>query len=225
MPLFVILFGAPGSGKGTVSDLLVKQYGFVHLSAGHLLREEVRKRSPLGLECAAIMAEGNLIPDELVVDLVCNRLKEPTVQQNGVLLDGFPRTLRQAQDLSTRGFRFDMLIFLDVSPDILLDRCLSRRVDPVTGRTYNLKSDPPPPEIVDRLQIRSDDTKEKHERRMQIYNKQKESLMTHYSPIIVEVNADPAIKEVFKALRKRINVQLREAAAAATTTNAPAAKL
>ncbi|CAM43900.1 putative adenylate kinase [Leishmania braziliensis MHOM/BR/75/M2904] len=220
MPLFVILFGAPGSGKGTVSDLLVKHYGFVHLSAGSVLREEVRKKSPLGLKCAAIMTEGNLIPDELVVDLVCNRLREPAVQAHGILLDGFPRTLRQAEELSTRGFKFDMLLFLDVSPEILLDRCLSRRLDPVTGRIYNLKSDPPPSDIVDRLLIRPDDTKEKHKRRMQIYNNQKAALMAHYSDIIIEIDADPEIKVVFQTLQERINKQLRGA-----TTQARTAKL
>ncbi|KAG5463961.1 hypothetical protein LSCM1_00137 [Leishmania martiniquensis] len=220
MPLFIILFGAPGSGKGTVSNLLVKQYGFVHLSAGNLLREEVRKRSPLGLQCAAIMSEGSLIPDELVIDLVCHRLRKPDVQERGILLDGFPRTLRQAEELSTRGFKFDMMIFLNVSPVVLLERCLSRRVDPVTGRIYNLKSDPPPPNIVDRLQIRSDDTREKHERRMQIYNNQKASLIGHYSNIIVEVDADPEIQIVVKTLEKTIDRQLQN-----INTQAPVAKL
>lgn len=221
MPLNVILFGAPGSGKGTVSEQLVKQYGFVHLSAGNLLREEVQAKSPLGLQCKAIMAEGNLIPDGLVVDLVCNRLKHPSVQENGVLLDGFPRTLRQAEELTARGFKFDMMVFLDVSPGILLDRCLQRRLDPVTGRIYNLKSDPPPPEIVDRLQIRSDDTKEKHERRMKIYNKQKAALINHYDGIIVEVNADPSIKIVFKALRKEVNKALHNKARALPAVTTP----
>ncbi|KAG5464696.1 hypothetical protein GH5_00142 [Leishmania sp. Ghana 2012 LV757] len=220
MPLFVILFGAPGSGKGTVSNLLVKQNGFVHLSAGNLLREEVRKKSPLGLQCAAIMSEGSLIPDELVIDLVCNRLRESDVQERGTLLDGFPRTLRQAEELSARGFKFDIMIFLNVSPEILLERCLSRRVDPVTGRIYNLKSDPPPPHIVDRLQIRSDDTKEKHERRMQIYNNQKATLIAHYSDIIVEVDADPEINIVFNELEKTIRKRLQR-----ITTEALKAKL
>lgn len=216
MPLFIILFGAPGSGKGTVSERLVKQYGFVHLSAGNLLREEVQAKTPLGLQCKAIMAEGNLIPDALVVDLVCNHLKHPSVQENGVLLDGFPRTLRQAEELSARGFKFDMMVFLDVTPAVLLDRCLARRLDPVTGKIYNLKSDPPPPEIVDRLQIRSDDTKEKHQHRMHIYNKQKEALIHHYGDIVVEIDADPPIKVVFKALRKEINKALRKKAREAT---------
>ncbi|KPA80039.1 putative adenylate kinase [Leptomonas pyrrhocoris] len=210
MPLFIILFGAPGSGKGTVSERLVRQYGFVHLSAGNLLREEVRAKTPLGLQCKAIMAEGNLIPDALVVDLVCNRLRHPSVQENGVLLDGFPRTLRQAEELSRRGFKFDMMVFLDVTPEVLLNRCLSRRLDPVTGRIYNLKSDPPPEDIVDRLQIRSDDTKEKHEHRMTIYNKQKEALIKHYDGIIVEIDADRDIKAVFKALRREINTAFQK---------------
>ncbi|CAG9583655.1 putative adenylate kinase [Leishmania major strain Friedlin] len=220
MPLFIILFGPPGSGKGTVSHLLVKEYGFVHLSAGNLLREEVLKKSPLGRRCAEIMSEGSLIPDELVVDLVCNRLSEQAVQKHGILLDGFPRNLRQAEVLTARGFKFDMMIFLDVSPEILLDRCLSRRLDPVTGRIYNLKSDPPSPEVADRLQIRSDDTKEKHERRMQIYNSQKATLIAHYSDIIIEINADPEIKVVFKELQKKINKRLQ-----GTTTQVPLAKL
>ncbi|GET93201.1 adenylate kinase, putative [Leishmania tarentolae] len=220
MPLFIMLFGPPGSGKGTVSHLLIKEYGFVHLSAGDLLREEVLKKSPLGLKCAGLMSEGSLIPDDVVVELVCNRLRETAAQKKGILLDGFPRTLRQAEELTTRGFKFDMMIFLDVSPEILRDRCLSRRIDPATGRIYNLKSDPPSPEIVDRLQIRPDDTKEKHERRMQIYNSQKETLMAHYSDIIVEIDGDPEIEVVYKEVQKKINERLQGA-----TTQVPLANL
>ncbi|KAG5490005.1 hypothetical protein JKF63_00124 [Porcisia hertigi] len=220
MPLFIILFGPPGSGKGTVSNELVKQYGFVHLSAGNLLREEVCKKSPLGLRCAAIMSEGNLIPDQVVADLVCNRLNDEAVAKRGILLDGFPRTLPQAEALRARGLKFDMLIFLNVSSDILLARCLSRRLDPLTGRIYNLESAPPPPDIVGRLQIRCDDTKEKHERRMEIYNCQKAALMAHYSDIIVEIDASPRINAVLDSLQKEIDKRLRNA-----TTQAPRAKL
>lgn len=205
MVLHIILFGAPGSGKGTVSERLVKDYGFLHLSAGNLLRNEVRKKSPIGLQCAAIMSEGHLIPDSLVIDLICDRLRDPAVANCGVLLDGFPRTLKQAEELSRRGFSFDMLMFLDVDTEVLLQRCLSRRLDPVTGRIYNLQSDPPPLGIMDRLQIRSDDTKEKHERRMNIYRKQKQGLVNHFSNIIVEVDANPPSDEVYASVSKHIN--------------------
>lgn len=205
MPLNVIIFGAPGSGKGTASEFLVKEYGFVHCSAGDLLRDEVKRKSPLGLKAAAIMAEGSLIPDKLVIDLICNRLKDPKVVAKGVLLDGFPRTLKQAEELTNRGFKFDSMIFLNVPSEVLLDRCLCRRLDPVTGKIYNLKSDPPPPEVVDRLQIRSDDTKEKHYHRMKIFDKQKQALLQHYSNVIVEFNADAPIPEVFRKIRKALN--------------------
>lgn len=215
MPLRIILFGAPGSGKGTLSERLVRDYGFVHLSAGDLLRDEVARKTPLGRQCAAIMAEGNLIPDELVVSLVCNRLRIPEVEERGVLLDGFPRTLRQAEELSKHGFTFDSMIFLNVDGVVLLERCLQRRLDPVTGKVYNLKSDPPPPGIVQRLQIRSDDTKEKHERRMKIYERQKQALISHYNNIILEIDANPGIDSVYENLRGWVNRAIQEKGSAA----------
>lgn len=205
MPLNVIIFGAPGSGKGTASEFLVKNYGFVHCSAGDLLRDEVKRKTPLGRKAAAIMAEGSLIPDELVIDLVCNRLRHPSVKACGVLLDGFPRTLKQAEELTKRGFHFDCMIFLNVDAEVLLDRCLCRRLDPITGKIYNLKSDPPPPEIMDRLQIRSDDTKEKHYHRMKIFEKQKKALIEHYSSITVEFNANVPILDVYRSIREELD--------------------
>lgn len=210
MPLNVIIFGAPGSGKGTASEFLVKNYGFVHCSAGDLLREEVKRKTPLGLKAAAIMAEGSLIPDELVIDLICNRLRHRSVRARGVLLDGFPRTLKQAEELTKRGFQFDAMIFLNVSPAVLLDRCLSRRLDPITGKIYNLKSDPPPPEIIDRLQIRSDDTKEKHNHRMKIFEKQKNALVQHYKSITIEFDADAPILEVYRRIKTGLDKILLE---------------
>lgn len=155
------------------------------------------------------MLAGNLIPDELVIDLVCDRLNTPQAKERGVLLDGFPRTLHQAVQLTKRAFKLDILIFLNVSPQSLLDRCLSRRVDPLTGRIYNLKSDPPPVQIMDRLQIRSDDTKEKHDHRMRVYQKQKSALMTHFKEITVEIDADQPIPAVYKRVRHAINTEIR----------------
>lgn len=210
MPINVLLFGAPGSGKGTISELLVNNYGFVHISPGNLLREEVRNQTPLGLQCASIMSTGNLIPDELVVDIVCSRLTKPEVYTRGVLLDGFPRTLRQAMALVNRGFKVDVLIMLNVKPQLLLDRCLQRRIDPITNKIYNIVSDPPPPEIVHRLQIRSDDTKERHERRMAIYEKQKLALMQHFKDVIVNVDASPSVILVYKQVSEAINSQIRK---------------
>lgn len=205
MPLNIIIFGAPGCGKGTASDFLVETYGFAHFSTGDLLREEVKKETPVGRKIASLMAEGSLISDELVIDIIFNRLQDPNIKASGVLLDGFPRTLKQAEELSRRNFKVDSLIFLSVPPDVLLDRCLSRRQDPITGKIYNLKSDPPPPEIVDRLQIRSDDTKEKHCHRMKIFDKQKQALLKYYSDVLVEIDANVPVTYVFQSIRVHLD--------------------
>ncbi|CCW60005.1 unnamed protein product [Phytomonas sp. EM1] len=210
MPLKVILFGAPGSGKGTISECLVRDYGFYHISAGELLRREVEKRSPLGLRCAALMSAGELIPDELIIDLVCQVLKSPVVKDKPVLLDGFPRTLKQARELSNRGFNFDIMFYLRVDRDVLLERCLCRRQDPVTKKIYNILNDPPPPEIVDRLQIRSDDTREKHNRRMNIFFKQKEDLVRYFLDILMEVDANSSVKDVYKKIKAYIDWHIEQ---------------
>lgn len=222
MSLKLLIFGPPGSGKGTLSELLAEDYGFVHLSAGSLLRDEVDRKTPIGVECAGIMASGNLIPNRVVVDLVMLRLEDPKMQQNGVLLDGFPRTLRQATELTQRNFALDAMIHLQVDDSVLADRCLQRRIDPVTGRIYNIKTDKPPENIVERLQIRSDDTREKHAHRMLIYRKQRSDLVTYYRDIIIQVDANAGVRNVYQHLKKDIDQII---AAHARKTQKPESKL
>ncbi|CCW67022.1 unnamed protein product [Phytomonas sp. Hart1] len=210
MQLKIIVFGAPGSGKGTISERLVCDYGFYHISAGELLRNEVEKRSPLGLQCAALMSAGELIPDKLMIDMICQVLKGSPVKDKPILLDGFPRTLKQAKELTIRGFNFDIMFYLRVDRDALLERCLSRRQDPVTKKIYNIMIDTPPPEILDRLQIRSDDTKEKHNRRMNIFLKQKEDLARYYFDILMEVDANSSVEEVYKKIKIYIDWHIQQ---------------
>ncbi|ESL07436.1 adenylate kinase [Trypanosoma rangeli SC58] len=200
----LLLFGAPGCGKGSMSVALERDFGLLHISAGDLMREEVEKETPVGRQVAVLMNEGHLIPDELIVSIVINRVQQPNVKGRGVLLDGFPRTLRQAQALAKSGFRIDAVIFINVDPKMLEERCLQRRLDPVTGRIYNLKSDPPPESIMGRLLIRSDDTREKHQRRMKIYRKQKKALMKHYEAVIIEVDGNPPLPEVYTMVRAKL---------------------
>ncbi|KAG8345963.1 Adenylate kinase AAA domain [Trypanosoma vivax] len=205
MGLHLLVFGAPGCGKGTASEHLVRDYGLVHISTGGLLRDEVLRGSELGRQVEMIMSEGNLIPDELITRIVTERLRRPDIREKGVLLDGFPRTPKQAEKLSASGFEVDALIYLHVDHDKLAERCLLRRLDPVTGRIYNLKNNPPPPEVLDRLLIRSDDTREKHRRRMEIYNRQKDLIMQFYRGKVLEVDANPPFPVVYKEICARVN--------------------
>ncbi|ORC93069.1 adenylate kinase [Trypanosoma theileri] len=205
MPLNLLLFGAPGCGKGSASEALVRDFGLLHISAGNLLRDEVERQTPLGKAVGVIMSEGHLIPDEMIVKIIVRRVLQPDAKAQGVLLDGFPRTLAQAKSLAASGFKIDALIFINVDAKNLEERCLLRRLDPVTGRVYNLRSDPPPKEIMDRLLIRSDDTKEKHQRRMQIYREQKTSLMKYYKGKIVEVDGNPPFPVVYAVLRSKVD--------------------
>src|SRR5207302_8675596 len=127
--LITILFGPPGSGKGTQAAYITKRYGLQHVSTGEMLRDEADKGTELGNEVAPIMAEGNLVPDDLIVRVIESRLKEPDTQR-GVLLDGFPRTVPQARALDEMlrrsGRKVDLVLFLDVPEDKLIERLLGR---------------------------------------------------------------------------------------------------
>ncbi|EAN77992.1 adenylate kinase, putative [Trypanosoma equiperdum] len=209
MGLHILLFGAPGCGKGTASEFLVRRYDFIHVSTGNLLREEVKKGSAIGRQVEGLMSEGQLIPDHVVVAMIINRLQRPDTKGRGILLDGFPRTRAQAETLAANGFKVDAMIFIDVDEIKLEERCVFRRLDPVTGRIYNLKSDPSPQEIMGRLLIRSDDNREKHRRRMQVYLKQKASLMEYYRGKVLEVDGNPPLPVVLKSVATKVDELLR----------------
>ncbi|KAA3453526.1 adenylate kinase, chloroplastic-like [Gossypium australe] len=161
-PLKVIISGAPASGKGTQCELIAQKYGLVHIAAGDLLRAEVAAASENGKLAKEYMEKGELVPDEIVVMMVKERLLQPDSQQRGWLLDGYPRSSSQAAALEDYGIRPDVFILLDVSEDILVERVVGRRLDPLTGKIYHLKYSPPEnDEIASRLTQRFDDTEEK----------------------------------------------------------------
>ncbi|XP_052190184.1 adenylate kinase, chloroplastic isoform X2 [Diospyros lotus] len=161
-PLKVMISGAPASGKGTQCELISKKYGLVHIAAGDLLRAEVSAGSENGKQAKEFMEKGQLVPDEIVVMMVKDRLSQSDSQENGWLLDGYPRSLSQATALKGFGFQPDIFILLEVSEDNLVERVVGRRLDPVTGRIYHLKYSPPETEeIAARLTQRFDDTEEK----------------------------------------------------------------
>lgn len=198
MPLNLIIVGPPGSGKGTLCENISRDFHLMHLSGGELLREEVSRKTPLGLEAFEYMKQGKLIPDETMVKLMLKKATEPAAQKFGILLDGFPRTLNQAQAITAAGLKIDAVIVLDVSDKSLLERSAGRRVDPVTGEVYHLKFKPPPPQVVHRLIIRPDDTEEKQLFRMKIYKDQRDPLVVHFKDLVLSVNADQPIPKVYK---------------------------
>ncbi|XP_054809406.1 adenylate kinase, chloroplastic isoform X2 [Prosopis cineraria] len=161
-PPKIMISGAPASGKGTQCELITKKYGLVHIAAGDLLRAEIATGSENGKRAKEYMEKGRLVPDEIVVMMVKDRLLKPDSKENGWLLDGYPRSLSQATALKKFGFEPDLFILLEVSEDVLVERVVGRRLDPVTGKIYHLKYSPPEnEEIAARLTQRFDDTEEK----------------------------------------------------------------
>ncbi|KAL0351356.1 UNVERIFIED_CONTAM: Adenylate kinase, chloroplastic [Sesamum calycinum] len=161
-PLRVMISGAPASGKGTQCELITKKYNLVHIAAGDLLRAEVAAGTENGKRAKEFMERGQLVPDEIVVMMVKERLSEQDSQEKGWLLDGYPRSVSQATALKKFGFDPDIFILLEVPEEILVERVVGRRLDPVTGKIYHLKYSPPETEeIAARLTQRFDDTEEK----------------------------------------------------------------
>ncbi|XP_031384060.1 adenylate kinase 5, chloroplastic [Punica granatum] len=197
-PLKVMISGAPASGKGTQCELIVKKFRLVHVSTGDLLRAEVAAGTDIGNKAKAFMNAGQLVPDEIVTAMVTARLALEDVKQRGWLLDGYPRSYAQAQSLEEQNIRPDVYIVLDVPDEILIDRCVGRRLDPTTGKIYHIKNFPPEnDEIKARLITRPDDTEEKVKSRLEIYKKNAESISATYSSITKKIDGSRSKDEVF----------------------------
>eukprot|EP01024_Parvocaulis_polyphysoides_P052917 TRINITY_DN5255_c0_g1_i1.p1 TRINITY_DN5255_c0_g1~~TRINITY_DN5255_c0_g1_i1.p1 ORF type:complete len:257 (+),score=26.72 TRINITY_DN5255_c0_g1_i1:48-773(+) len=204
-PLGIIISGAPGSGKGTQCEKIVEKYGLVHISVGDLLRAEVQAKSPIGLQAKGYMDEGKLVPDEVVVDMVAERLAQKDVQEKGFLLDGFPRTAVQAEALQAKGISPNIFILIEVPDDALIERIVGRRMDPETGIIYHLQYKPPPKEIQSRLIQRSDDTAEKLKTRLESYNNNVNAVVGHYEQCLVKLDGNRPVEEVFDQIQKSID--------------------
>ncbi|KAG3025836.1 hypothetical protein PC121_g8193 [Phytophthora cactorum] len=184
-PPRLVIAGPPAGGKGTQCELLVEAFNVLHLSTGDLLRAAVACGSPLGLQAQNFMDSGQLVPDELIVDVVLERLAQPDCESRGWLLDGFPRTATQAQALLAAGFCPDAVIALDVPDDEVVRRIAGRRVDPETGKTYHLEFNPPPQDedVLARLIQRSDDTEVTIRQRLATFHKHLGSVVSAFSAV------------------------------------------
>ena len=181
----LILLGAPGAGKGTQATFICQKYGIPQISTGDMLRAAVKAGSPLGLEAKAIMASGGLVSDDLIINLVKERLTLVDCA-NGFLFDGFPRTIPQADAMKAAGVALDYVVEIDVPFDAIVERMSGRRSHPASGRTYHVKFNPPKVEGKDdatgeELIQRDDDKVETVKKRLSVYHDQTEVLVDYYN--------------------------------------------
>ncbi|MFH0910260.1 MAG: adenylate kinase [Planctomycetota bacterium] len=180
----LILIGPPASGKGTQAAVLKDALGIAHISTGDMLRAAVKQGTPLGREAEDYMRAGKLVPDELVIRMVLERLKAGDAQK-GFLLDGFPRTAAQAEALdkalARAGLAIDAVVFLDVPDEVVLERMTGRRSDPRTGAIYHLVYNPPPPEAAGRVVRRPDDNPEAVRVRLEKYHDETAPIIPFYA--------------------------------------------
>ena len=204
----IILLGAPGAGKGTQAQFISKHLNIPQISTGDMLRASVASKSDLGLKAKDIMEKGELVPDDLILDLVKDRIRESDCT-NGFLFDGFPRTLDQASALKDRGIAIDCVIEIMVDDNEIIQRMSGRRVHPGSGRTYHITHNPPKEENTDDetgepLIQRPDDNEGTVKKRLAIYHEQTYPLVEFYKGLssdesstnYVEINGIGSIEEI-----------------------------
>ena len=189
----LILLGAPGAGKGTQATFICKKYGIPQISTGDMLRAAVKAGTPLGLQAKAVMDAGQLVSDDLIINLVKERIALPDCA-SGFLFDGFPRTIPQADAMKAAGVRLDYVLEIDVPFDDIIERMSGRRSHAASGRTYHVKFNPPKVEGQDdvtgeALIQREDDKEETVRKRLDVYSQQTRPLVDYYS---AWAKADPA---------------------------------
>ncbi|MBV1758765.1 MAG: adenylate kinase [Dethiosulfatibacter sp.] len=208
----LMLLGPPGAGKGTQAESISKEFDIPHISTGDIFRENIKQGTELGRKAQSYMNQGLLVPDDLVVDLVKDRLlKEDCIK--GFLLDGFPRTIPQADaldaELSKMERKLDRAINIQVKKEVLIERAVGRRVCKVCGAAFHIKFKPSEIEgVCDRcggeLQQRKDDLEETVIKRIEVYLKQTEPLIEYYSQkgILMNIDGEQEIQTVFEAIIK-----------------------
>lgn len=207
----IILIGPPGSGKGTQAKRLVKKLNIPHIASGDMLREAVSESTPLGKKARSYMEQGALVPDQLVIEMIMERIAKNDCL-HGFLLDGFPRTLPQAQALdialNESSVPLDHVPLIEVPDEEIIIRNTGRRIDPDTGKIYHLKFNPPPEEILPRLIHREDDKEETVKNRLVKYHEQTEPIIPFYENkgLLRRISGIGTLEEVEKRLLKVLGV-------------------
>ena len=181
----LILLGAPGAGKGTQATFICQKYGIPQISTGDMLRAAVKAGTPLGLQAKAVMESGGLVSDDLIINLVKERIAQDDCAK-GFLFDGFPRTIPQADAMKAAGVKLDYVLDIDVPFDAIIDRMSGRRSHPASGRTYHVTFNPPKVAGVDDvtgepLVQRADDQEDTVKKRLDVYSAQTRPLVDYYA--------------------------------------------
>ena len=210
----LILLGAPGAGKGTQAELLVKKLSIPAISTGNMLREAIANGTALGKKAKEYMDEGNLVPDDLILGIVAERVSRPDCAR-GFILDGVPRTLTQAEALEDRGVKIDHVISIEVDDSEIERRMTGRRVCAKCGASYHVSANPPKTEGVcdscgGELTIRKDDAPETVRKRLQVYHSTTEVLKDFYGKLgrLCIVNGSQSIEDANRDILKVIEAQV-----------------
>lgn len=206
----IIMLGAPGAGKGTQAKMIADRYAIPHISTGDIFRANIKNGTELGKKAKGYMDQGLLVPDELVCDLVVDRVQQPDCE-NGYVLDGFPRTIPQAESLDAAlaklGTAMEYAINVDVPDENIVRRMSGRRACVTCGATYHIEHIPPKQEgVCDRcgsaLILRDDDKPETVTKRLDVYHTQTQPLIDYYNEkkILVDVDGTQPMDEVFGAI-------------------------
>lgn len=198
----LIFLGAPGAGKGTQAEFVCKELGIPSVSTGNILREAIAAETELGLKAKSFMDKGNLVPDEVVISIIAERLKADDCK-NGFLLDGFPRTIPQAEALDRMGICMDKVVSIEVPDEAIVDRMAGRRSCLKCGATYHVQNKKPKAEgICDNcgaeLTVRADDKPETVKSRLATYHEQTEPLKDFYKSkgCLVTVDGTGSVSEI-----------------------------
>mgnify|MGYP000835071418 CR=1 FL=1 len=214
----IVMLGAPGAGKGTQAKMISEKYGVPHISTGDIFRANIKENTPLGQKAKEYMDKGLLVPDELVVDLVVDRLAQDDAKK-GYVLDGFPRTIPQAEALtealSKIGEKLDYAIDVDVPDENIVRRMSGRRACVSCGGTYHIKYNPTKVEGVcdacgGELTQRSDESEEAVQVRIDTYNKQTKPLIDYYTMLgeLTNVDGNQSMDEVAEEIYKVLDLSL-----------------
>lgn len=209
----LVFVGPPGAGKGTQAKVICEKYGIPQISTGDMLRA-AKAAGTLPEELKALMAAGGLVPDQAVIDLIKDRTEKDDAK-NGFLLDGFPRTVPQAEALNTllagRGQKLDTVLALNVDKNLLIERACLRRTDKRTGQIYHLKYNPPPPDAD--LEHRADDQEDVVRNRVETYEKMTADLLPFYKKagLLQEVDGVGKVEEVTNRVLSALESVKKEA--------------